>query len=358
MFSERRIFLKEIKVRDAVGQILCHDVTQIVRGVVKDAKFRKGHVITAEDIPELLKLGKENIFVWENDETKLHENDAAEILRGICQGENLIASDVKEGKIELKAEIDGVFHVNAEKLNEINAIDEICIATVQNDIPVRKNKSVAGMRVIPLAIDKKKLEIVQKIAENSVPLMKIAPYKKFKVGLVVTGSEIFHERIKDDFTPVIEAKLKNFGLKIDERRISDDSKAMTREKIQELLDLGCEMILCTQQLGNIKFGRVTYDLNQNIATYDPPINEPAKAAIFLVPGKDDTIESWFKVGGANLMEDKLLAQGKTKPCLLISDPNAGNVTKSDLKFYTLKASDYKTWKERRAALEKLLTNLK
>ena len=237
--------MKEIKVQDAVGQILCHDVTQIVRGVVKDAKFRKGHVITAEDIPELLKLGKENIFVWENDETKLHENDAAEILRGICQGENLIASDVKEGKIELKAEIDGVFHVDAEKLNEINAVDEICIATVQNDIPVRKNKSVAGMRVIPLVIDKKKLEIVQKIAENSVPLMKIAPYKNFKVGLVVTGSEIFRKRIKDDFTPVIEAKLKNFGLKIDERRISDDSKEMTQEKIDELLDLGCEMILCT-----------------------------------------------------------------------------------------------------------------
>ena len=237
--------MKEIKVQDAVGQILCHDVTQIVRGVVKDAKFRKGHVITAEDIPELLKLGKENIFVWENDETKLHENDAAEILRGICQGENLSASEVKEGKIELKAKIDGVFHVNAEKLNEINAIEEICIATVQNDIPVRKNKSVAGMRVIPLAIDKKKLEIVQKIAENAVPLMKIAPYKNFKVGLVVTGSEIFHERIKDDFTPVIEAKLKNFGLKVDERRISDDSKEMTHEKIQELIDLGCEMILCT-----------------------------------------------------------------------------------------------------------------
>lgn len=237
--------MKEIKVQDAVGQILCHDITQIVRGVVKDAKFRKGHVITAEDIPELLKLGKENIFVWENDENKLHENDAAEILRALCQGENLSASDVKEGKIELKAEIDGVFHVDAEKLNEINAVEEICIATVQNNIPVRKNKSVAGMRVIPLVIDKKKLENVQKIAENAVPLMKIAPYKKFKVGLVVTGSEIFHERIKDTFTPVIDSKLKNFGLKVDERRISDDSKAMTQEKIAELLDLGCEMILCT-----------------------------------------------------------------------------------------------------------------
>lgn len=236
--------MREIKVQDAVGQILCHDVTQIVRGVIKDAKFRKGHVITAEDIPELLKLGKENIFIWENDETKLHENDAAEILRVITQGENLSASDVKEGKIELKATCDGVFHVDAEKLNEINAVEEICIATVQNNIPVRKNKSVGAMRVIPLVIDKDKMECVKEIAGDA-PLMKILPYKKFKVGLVVTGSEIFHERIKDTFTPVIEAKLKNFCLNVDERRLSDDSKAMTHEKITELINLGCEMIICT-----------------------------------------------------------------------------------------------------------------
>ena len=236
--------MKEIKVQDAVGQILCHDVTQIVRGVVKDAAFRKGHVITAEDVPELLKLGKENIFVWEDDETKLHENDAAEILRAICQGDNLTATEVKEGKIELKATCDGVFHVNAQKLNEINAVDEICIATVKQNIPVRKGKSVVGMRVIPLVIDKLKMERVKEIAGDE-PLMKVAPYKNFKVGLIVTGSEIFHERIKDTFTPVIESKLKTFGLQIDERRISDDSKEMTREKISELLNLGCEMILCT-----------------------------------------------------------------------------------------------------------------
>lgn len=103
--------MKEIKVQDAVGQILCHDVTQIVRSVVKDAKFRKGHIITGEDIPELLKLGKENIFVW--------ENDAAEILRQVTQGENLSATDIKEGKIELKATCDGVFHVDADKFDAL-----------------------------------------------------------------------------------------------------------------------------------------------------------------------------------------------------------------------------------------------
>ncbi len=279
--------MKEIKVQDAVGSVLVHDVTQIVRGVVKDARFRKGHVIQAEDIPILLRLGKENIFVWENeDDSKLHENDAAEILRKITQGENLTASDVKEGKIELKATCDGVFHVDAEKLNAINAVDEICIATVQNNIPVRKNKSVAGMRVIPLVIDKDKMERVKKIADN-LPLMKIAPYKKFKVGLVVTGSEIFHERIQDTFTPVIEAKLKTFGLQIDERRISDDSKEMTCEKISELLNLGMEMILCTGGMSvdcDDKTPAAIKSTGADVITYGVPV---LPGAMFMLAYKGD-----------------------------------------------------------------------
>ena len=236
--------MKEIRVEDAVGQILCHDVTQIIRGVTKGARFHKGHVITAEDIPELLKLGKENIFVWENDASKLHENDAAEILREICQGENLSAGEVREGKIELAATCDGVFSVDADRLNEINAIDEICIATLANKIAVREGKTVAGMRVIPLVIDKSKMAHVREIAGGTA-LMKVAPYKNFRVGLVVTGSEIFHGRIEDTFTAVIESKLKTFGLEIEWRRVSDDSKEMTREKISELLELGAELVICT-----------------------------------------------------------------------------------------------------------------
>ena len=234
-------FMKEIRVEDAVGQILCHDVTQIIRGVTKGARFRKGHVITAEDIPELLKLGKENIFVWENDASKIHENDAAEILREICQGENLSAGEVREGKIELAAACDGVFSVDADRLNEINAVEEICIATLANKIAVRTGKTVAGMRVIPLVIDREKMARVREIAGGTA-LMKVAPYRNFRVGLVVTGSEIFHGRIEDTFTAVIESKLKTFGLEIEWRRVSDDSKEMTREKICELLELGAEIV--------------------------------------------------------------------------------------------------------------------
>ena len=236
--------MKEIKVQDAVGKILCHDVTQIIRGVIKDAKFRKGHVITAEDISELLKLGKENIFVWEDDENFLHENDAAEILKNICQGENLIASEVKEGKIELSATCDGVFSVDENILNEINSVDEICIATLKNKIPVKKSKTVAGMRVIPLRIEKNKMQIVKNIAADK-KILKISPYKNFKIGLVVTGSEIFHNRIEDTFTPVIESKLKSFGQKISAKKISDDSKEMTQNFIEEFLQNDFDLIICT-----------------------------------------------------------------------------------------------------------------
>ena len=100
--------MKLMKTQDAVGQVLCHDITQIIKGVTKDAVFRKGHVITEEDIPVLLSVGKDNVYIWEKGETRLHENEAAEILREMCQGEYMHPTPVKEGKIELVADIAGL----------------------------------------------------------------------------------------------------------------------------------------------------------------------------------------------------------------------------------------------------------
>ena len=93
--------MRLMRTEEAVGQVLCHDITRIIRGVTKDAVFRKGHVIREEDVPVLLSVGKDHIYVWENDETMLHEDEAAEVLRQICQGEHMRATPPKEGKIEL-----------------------------------------------------------------------------------------------------------------------------------------------------------------------------------------------------------------------------------------------------------------
>ena len=278
--------MKEIKIEDAIGQVLAHDVTEIVRGVTKDARFRKGYIISAEDIPIFLRLGKETIFVWENDETKLHENDAAEILKNICQGENLSASDVKEGKIELAATCDGLFHVDEDKIFEINSVDEICIATLQNNIPVKKGKKISGMRIVPLVIDKNKMNFVKNIAGNS-PLMKILPYKNFKIGLIVTGSEIFHNRIKDTFSQVVEAKLKNFGQNIFSKKIADDSKEMIGNFIEEFLQNGCDLIICTGGMSvdpNDKTPAAIKNSSDEIVTYGAPV---LPGAMFMLAYKNN-----------------------------------------------------------------------
>ena len=236
--------MREVRVQDAVGMILCHDITEIVRGQHKGARFRKGDVIRAEDIEVLLRIGKEHIYVWEDDENMLHENDAAQVLRDLCQSEYMRASEPKEGKIELTSTVAGVFEVNEDALDAVNDITDVMIATIAQHFPVKAGTKLAGMRVIPLVIGKDVMKKVQETAGTE-PLLRILPYRKMKVGVVTTGSEVFHGRIKDTFTPVLDTKLRAFGLRVDEHRLSDDGTEHTRAAIEELLDCGMDMVLCT-----------------------------------------------------------------------------------------------------------------
>ena len=236
--------MKLIKTEDAVGHVLCHDITQIIKGVTKDAVFRKGHVITEEDIPVLLSVGKDNIYVWENDERMMHENDAAEVLCAICKGENMSRGDVKEGKIELSAECDGVLKINRDKLYAVNSFGQMMIATRHGDFPVRKGDKLAGTRIIPLVIEKEKMEQVRALCGDE-PIMKVVPYKSRKVGIVTTGNEVFYGRIQDTFTPVVKEKVEFFGAEVIGHKITNDSNENIEKCIRELLSEGCDMILCT-----------------------------------------------------------------------------------------------------------------
>lgn len=236
--------MKLIKTEDAVGQILCHDITQIIKGVTKDAKFRKGHVIKEEDIPVLLSLGKDNLYVWENDDTMYHENEAAQILCDVCINEHMEPTPVKEGKIELKAACDGLFVIDVERLNEINAIDQIMIASRHTNTPVRKGEKLLGTRVIPLVIKKDKMELVKEKAGNT-PLCALYPYVLKRAGIVTTGNEVFYGRIRDTFTPVVADKLAKYGIEVTEHVIVNDDMDNIKNAILELKGKGCEIIITT-----------------------------------------------------------------------------------------------------------------
>lgn len=236
--------MKCINTTDAVGHVLCHDITRIVKDVVKDTAFRKGHVVKEEDIPVLLSLGKDHLFVWEKDENTLHEDEAAQILYEVCKNENMHPTAVKEGKIELVADCDGLFRVDVGRLDAINEIDEIMIATRHTNSAVKKGDRLLGTRVIPLVIAKEKMEKVKETAGDK-PLVSLTPYKAMKVGIVTTGNEVYYGRIKDTFTPVIIDKLHSYGLEVLEQVLCDDNQERITNAILDLKKKGADMILCT-----------------------------------------------------------------------------------------------------------------
>lgn len=235
--------MKKIDTKNAVGHVLCHDMTQIIPGKYKDARFRKGHVVSEDDIPILLSMGKESLYVWEMQPGMLHEDDAARRLCAICQNERMSASAPKEGKIELKAEQNGLFLVNAAKLNAINALDEIIIAT-RHSGPVKKGEKLCGARVIPLAVAEEKLSAAEKIAGET-PILQLLPYKLKTAALVITGSEVKNGLIEDAFTPAIKNKLNVYGIDvIFETLPGDDTDSITKA-ISEATKYTPDLILCT-----------------------------------------------------------------------------------------------------------------
>jgi len=236
--------MKLMKTEEAVGQVLCHDITQIIKGVTKDAVFRKGHVIQKEDVPVLLSVGKDNIYIWENNENMLHENDAAEILYEMCKNEHMKPSPVKEGKIELIAECDGLLKIDSKRLKAVNSLGEMMIASRHGNFPVKAGDKLAGTRIIPLVIEKEKMEHAKE-ACGPEPLLTLMPFHKKKVGIVTTGNEVFHGRIEDTFTPVIYEKLAEYDTEVIGHEISDDNHKRITECIKKLLGQGADLVICT-----------------------------------------------------------------------------------------------------------------
>lgn len=236
--------MKLIKTTEAAGHVLCHDLTRIVKGQYKDAQFRKGHVVTEEDIPMLLSMGKDHLYVWEKEAGMLHENEAAERLLAITNNQNMNRSEVKEGKIELSAACNGLFRVDDKKLRAINSLDDIMIATRHGDTAVKEGDKLAGMRVIPLVVDEKLLDEADRIAGGT-PILELLPYRLRKAAVITTGNEVFHGRIEDTFTPVIVDKLNTYGMHMAIHKVVDDGIDHIIAALDEVRQADVDLILCT-----------------------------------------------------------------------------------------------------------------
>lgn len=280
--------MKLIRTEDAVGHVLCHDMTQIIKDVKKGPVFRKGHIVTEEDIPVLLSIGKENLYVWEKQEGMLHEDEAAAILRDLCMGANMYPSDPSEGKIELIADCDGVLKVDSAGLRRVNSLGEMMIATRHGNFPVKKGDKLAGTRIIPLVIEQEKMDRAKEAAGKT-PLLQVLPYQKRKAGIVTTGSEVYYHRIEDTFTPVLIEKLQAYGVEIGGHEVCNDDHEMITAAIKKLLAEGCDLILCTGGMSVDPDDRTPLAIKNtgaNIISYGAPV---LPGAMFLLSYYEESI---------------------------------------------------------------------
>ena len=237
--------MKCVPVEESIGMILCHDLTKIVPGEFKEVAFKKGHVISVNDIPKMLDMGKRNIYVLEMEEGMVHENDAGERIAKASAGKGILFSEPSEGKVSLLSEYKGLLKVNPIALAKINSIDEAMIASLHTDMVVDKESVVAGARIIPLFIDKLKIEEIEKTCEEEGPIIWIEPLKSMKVGIITTGSEVYTGRIEDKFGPVIKRKIAEIGSEVIKQTFVSDSIDMIVDAVNELINDGIDMIVVT-----------------------------------------------------------------------------------------------------------------
>ena len=242
--EERKAIMKLIRTEDAAGQVLCHDITQILPGEFKGPRFRKGHIVQPEDIPVLLSIGKENLYVWEKTPGILHEDEAAALLYRAAAGRNIHGTEPKEGKIELIADCDGLLKIDRAALLAVNRTPQMMIATIHGDMPVKKGAKLAGTRIIPLVIEQEKMDTMQKAAGDK-PILNVLPFHQKKFAVITTGSEVFKGRIEDKFTPILERKLAEYGCEMVFHKVCDDDPAGITAAILEAKAAGCELIFTT-----------------------------------------------------------------------------------------------------------------
>jgi molybdopterin biosynthesis enzyme len=237
--------MKSLPIEQAVGMILGHDVTRIVPGEQKGPAFRKGHIIQAADVPTFLDIGKEHVFVVDLPPGLIHEDDAAIRLARAAAGTGLTLTDPSEGRVNLVAAADGLLKIDVAALQRLNTVADIVLATAHTNQQVTAGRPVAGTRVIPLAIDEAKLLAAEQICRETYPLIRIKPFQALRVGMVTTGSEVYHGRIEDKFGPVVRKKFELLGCGITRQILVSDETAMTAEAIGTLIRQGAQMVVVT-----------------------------------------------------------------------------------------------------------------
>lgn len=233
-----------ILIEKAVGMVLPHDITEIVKDKFKGRAFKKGHIIREEDIEHLKCLGKEHIYVLQLGPEEIHENEAARILASSLAGPgSMLSAEPVEGKIAIHASQDGILKVNEEALYLFNLLGEVMCSTLQTNTPVTKGEIIAATRLIPLLSQRSIVQQAADIANENYPIVEVKELRKARAGLIITGNEIFSGKIEDKFEKVLREKLATIGSEVLSVTFAPDDIQKISTAITDAIEGGADLII-------------------------------------------------------------------------------------------------------------------
>lgn len=236
---------QRLETEKAVGQLICHDITKIEKGVFKGAIFKRGHRICEDDIDTLLNLGKNHIYTLELETGELHEDEAGERLARALAGPGLLVGEPSEGRLDLAADCSGLLQIDTDRLQRINSVPDVVVATLHSGTPLNSGEKVAGAKVIPLVVSEETVAAVEQICAEGPPPLQVKPYLPFIIGAIITGREVVEGRIKDGFGPVLEHKAGFYGQEKPLIHFCGDDETQISALIEQLIAEGCTMVIVT-----------------------------------------------------------------------------------------------------------------
>jgi molybdenum cofactor synthesis domain-containing protein len=304
--SRNKSGTRTVPVKESVGMVIPHDITEIRPGEFKGRAFKKGHVVTEDDIGHLQKLGKENLYVLDIQEDEMHEDEAAHALAEALAGEGIQPKgEPKEGKIDLVAAIGGLLKVHNEALVRFNMLGEVMCATMHNNSVVSKGQTVAGTRAIPLVINRSVVKSAVEIAENAYGILNVKEMRRPRAGIVITGNEVYHGRIKDSFQAVITEKIRALGGDVVRVYFAPDDAGFIEQRIRELLEEGADLIVTTGGM-SVDPDDVTRFAVRNLGAEDITYGSPVLPGAMFLVAYYDIENSKFEFRNSNLKHIPIL----------------------------------------------------
>ncbi|MBF0458327.1 MAG: molybdopterin-binding protein [Nitrospirae bacterium] len=252
--------IRVVPARNSAGLVLAHDITEVRQGEFKGRAFKKGHVVTEQDIEHLERLGKENLYLLDIGADELHENDAALSLAKALTGNQTSGvsfdPEPKEGKITLVAQIDGLFKVDKDALFEFNMLGDVMCATLHTNTVVTIGQIVGGVRAIPLVVKKELIgRAVSAISDTALSkdtlegqpraVLSVLGLRRPKAGVVITGNEVFTGKIQDSFLPVVRNKIRQYNGVIVGQHFAPDDEGFIAERLMALAAGGADLLITT-----------------------------------------------------------------------------------------------------------------